>query len=61
MKRKSNYKIRFPKTKVVGKKRLGQRRTFSFNSKKNFFKKNFYKKGKKGGLQYHHKKMNVVF
>ena len=35
---------------------MGYRRTFSINSKKNFSKKIFIKKGKKGGLQYHHKK-----
>ena len=46
MKRSQITKIRFPKTKVVGKRDWGKEELLALIPKKNFFKKNFYKKRK---------------
>tara|TARA_B100000035_G_C20943410_1_gene528594 strand:+ start:418 stop:852 length:435 start_codon:yes stop_codon:yes gene_type:complete len=56
MKRSQITKIRFPKTKVVGKRDWGKEELLALIPKKISLKKIFIKKGKKGGLQYHHKK-----
>jgi mannose-6-phosphate isomerase len=49
-------KVKFPKTKIVGKRNWGKEELLVLISKKISLKKIFIKKGKKGGLQYHHKK-----
>ena len=56
MKLKFREKMIFPSSKSVGKRDWGQEILLSLVSKKLSLKKIILKKGKKGGLQYHHKK-----
>ena len=56
----TNKKNIFPKSKSVGKRLWGKEILLALVSKKYSFKLLEIKKGKKGGLQYHRKKMNVV-
>ena len=56
MKIKLNKKILFPSPKIVGKRDWGNEILLVLISKKISLKKLIIKKGKKGGLQYHHKK-----
>jgi mannose-6-phosphate isomerase len=49
-------KVIFPNSKIVGKRNWGQEYLLVLIPKILSLKKIFIKKGKKGGLQYHHKK-----
>ena len=49
-------KVNFPKKKNMGKRQWGKEELLVLIPKKISLKKIFIKKGKKGGLQYHHKK-----
>ena len=49
-------KVIFPNSKIVGKRDWGQEHLLVLIPKILSLKKIFIKKGKKGGLQYHHKK-----
>ncbi len=49
-------KVNFPKAKNIGKRNWGKEELLALIPKKISLKKIFIKKGKKGGLQYHHKK-----
>ena len=49
-------KVIFPNSKIVGKRNWGQEYLLVLIPKMLSLKKIFIKKGKKGGLQYHHKK-----
>ena len=56
MKLKFKEKMIFPSPRSVGKRDWGQEVLLALVSKKISLKKIILKKGKKGGLQYHHKK-----
>lgn len=56
MKSKFKEKMIFPSPESVGKRDWGQEILLALISKKISLKKIIIKKGKKGGLQYHHKK-----
>ncbi len=56
MKQNLNSKVNFPKAKSIGKRNWGTEELLALIPKKISLKKIFIKKGKKGGLQYHHKK-----
>ena len=49
-------KVNFPKAKNIGKRNWGKEELLALIPKKISLKKIFIKKGKRGGLQYHHKK-----
>ncbi len=55
-KNKKNIKVIFPKPKIVGKRDWGEEKLLVLISKILSLKMLTLKKGKKGGLQYHHKK-----
>tara|TARA_S200000501_G_scaffold358972_1_gene384328 strand:+ start:763 stop:1197 length:435 start_codon:yes stop_codon:yes gene_type:complete len=56
MKQNQFTKVKFPKIKTIGKRSWGKEELLALIPKKISLKKIFIKKGKKGGLQYHHKK-----
>lgn len=53
---KKKNKVIFPKTKSLGKREWGKEELLVLIPKILSLKRLFIKKGKKGGLQYHHKK-----
>jgi len=56
MKNNKSIKVKFPKIKSVGKRNWGTEDLLAIIPKKISLKILSIKKGKKGGLQYHHKK-----
>ena len=56
MKENKNINVNFPIKKIIGKRNWGKEELLVLIPKKISLKKIFIKKGKKGGLQYHHKK-----
>ncbi len=54
--KKKIIKVKFPKKKILGKRTWGQEILLTLIPKVLSFKLLKMKKGKKGGLQYHHKK-----
>ena len=56
MNRNQSNKVIFPKIKSVGKRNWGKEELLVLIPKKISLKKILIKKGKKGGLQFHHKK-----
>ena len=61
MKRNQIKQVTFPKIKDVGKRDWGKEELLALIPKKISLKKIFIKKGRKGGLQYHHKKNECGF
>ena len=57
--KKKHINVRFPKKKEVGKRKWGKEILLSLIPKILSLKLLKLKKGKKGGVQYHHKKMSV--
>ena len=57
--KKKHTNVIFPKIKSVGKRNWGEEKLLALIPKILSLKLLKLKKGKKGGLQYHHKKMSV--